>query len=222
MRVRSALERNEYRCARPIAANSPVSACKHGRSYRRVEKRISHLDSRASRSKSFYVLQSIMSKLAPNHGQSRSPPAGLQFPPAFHYLPAYFNEEAQAALLSGTHAVLAKAPLFQQTMPRTGAPLSVRMSNAGGFGWVSDREGGYRYETRHPVTGEAWPPIPERLLKLWTDLTSEVRPSNLCLINYYDKEARLGLHQDRGELVSLVDEATFVLGGLSRKNPVRR
>jgi hypothetical protein len=28
-------------------------------------------------------------------------------------------------------------------MPLTDAPLSVRMSNAGEFGWVTDREDGY-------------------------------------------------------------------------------
>jgi alkylated DNA repair dioxygenase AlkB len=46
-------------------------------------------------------------------------------------------------------------------MPRTGAELSVRMSNAGEFGWVTDREGGYRYQTTHPETGKTWPPIPD-------------------------------------------------------------
>jgi alkylated DNA repair protein (DNA oxidative demethylase) len=50
------------------------------------------------------------------------------------------------------------------------------------------------------------------------------------LINFYDADARLGLHQDRGESsldapvvsISLGDEATFLLGGLSRKDPTRR
>jgi DNA oxidative demethylase len=60
-------------------------------------------------------------------------------------------------------------------------------------------------------------------------VTGEVRPPNLCPINYYDSESRLGLHQDRGESsldapvvsIYLVDDATFVLG-VSRKDPVER
>jgi DNA oxidative demethylase len=155
---------------------------------------------------------------------------GAPLPDGFHFLPGHFDRAAQHALADDVRRTLEEAPLFQQTMPRTGAPLSVKMSNAGEFGWVSDREGGYRYQTTHPRTGRRWPPIPPRLLKVWSDLTGEPRPPNLCLINFYDSEARLGLHQDRGESsldapvvsISLGDDATFVLGGLSRKAPVRR
>jgi DNA oxidative demethylase len=151
-------------------------------------------------------------------------------PDGFHYLPAFFDEEAQVTMIRDVQSVLARAPLFVQAMPRTGAPLSVRMSNAGEFGWVTDREHGYRYQKTHPETGEPWPAIPERLLRVWTDVTGEVTPPNLCLINYYDSDARLGLHQDRGDSsleapvvsISLGDDATFVVGGLSRKDPVRR
>lgn len=152
------------------------------------------------------------------------------FPDGFHFLAGYLDEQAQALLVRDVGLLLRDAPLFQQRMPRTGAPLSVRMSNAGEYGWVTDREGGYRYQKTHPVTGSPWPPIPERLLTLWTKLTNEEQKPNLCLINFYDADARLGLHQDRGESsldapvvsVSLGDEATFVIGGLSRKDPTRR
>ncbi len=153
-----------------------------------------------------------------------------RLPEGFHFLPGYFDEAAQLAIVSDLHVLLESAPLFQQRMPKTGAPLSVRMSNAGEFGWVTDRKGGYRYQATHPVTGKAWPAIPTRLLKTWADVTREIRPPNLSLINYYDTEARLGFHQDRGESsldapvvsISLGDDATFVLGGLSRKDPLRR
>ena len=50
------------------------------------------------------------------------------------------------------------------------------MSNAGEYGWVTAREHGYRYQKEHPVTGEPWPAIPERLLKLWSDVTAEKGP----------------------------------------------
>jgi alkylated DNA repair protein (DNA oxidative demethylase) len=55
-------------------------------------------------------------------------------PAGFHYLAAFFDEAAQLALMGDVADILARAPLFVQTMPRTGAPLSVRMSNAGEFG----------------------------------------------------------------------------------------
>jgi DNA oxidative demethylase len=155
---------------------------------------------------------------------------GAPLPHGFHFLPGHFDRAGQLALADDVRRTLDEAPLFQQTMPRTGAPLSVKMSNAGELGWVTDRERGYRYQTTHPITARPWPPIPARLLQLWTDLTDEARPSNLCLINFYDSEAKLGLHQDRGESsleapvvsVSLGDDATFVHGGLSRKDSLRR
>lgn len=151
-------------------------------------------------------------------------------PVGFQYLPGCYDAAGQRAILADIRTVLAEAPLFQQAMPRTGAPLSVKMSNAGTFGWVTDREGGYRYQARHPLTGKQWPPIPSSLLKLWKELTGQVIPPNLCLINFYDAEARLGLHQDKGESsldapvvsVSLGDDATFLVGGMSRKDAVRR
>lgn len=165
--------------------------------------------------------------------RSSSPPCpadDFAFPAGFHYLPGYLSTPSQLALLSDVRKVLDDAPLFEQAMPRTGAPLSVCMSNAGEFGWVTDRDGGYRYQTAHPVTGKPWPAIPRSLLNLWSQTTSESEAPNLCLINYYDQEARLGLHQDRGDSslaapvvsISLGDEATFLLGGMLRKNPVRR
>jgi DNA oxidative demethylase len=152
-----------------------------------------------------------------------------QVPPGFHILPGFFDDAAQLAIAADIRAVLDVAPLFQQRMPKTGAPLSVRMSNAGTFGWVTDREGGYRYQATHPETGEPWPAIPQRLLDTWTGVTGEHVLPNLCLI-YYDGDAKLGLHQDRGDSsldapvvsISLGDDATFVVGGLKRKDPTRR
>ncbi len=152
------------------------------------------------------------------------------FPDGFHFLGGYLDESAQLSLVQDIGRVLQDAPLFQQRMPRTGEPLSVRMSNAGEYGWVTDREGGYRYQKTHPMTAKPWPPIPSRLLDLWAELTDDEREPNLCLINFYDGNARLGLHQDRGESsleapvvsISLGNDASFVLGGLSRKDPTRR
>lgn len=143
------------------------------------------------------------------------------------YLPAYLDRSRQEALLADIRDVLRAAPLFAPTMPRTGKPLSVRMSNCGGLGWVSDRDGGYRYQARHPDTAEPWPPIPDRLLAIWRDATGFPALPEACLINRYDEGARMGLHQDRDEQdfsapvlsVSLGDTAIFRIGGTTRRDP---
>jgi alkylated DNA repair protein (DNA oxidative demethylase) len=38
------------------------------------------------------------------------------------------------------------APLYVPAMPRTGKEMSVRMTNCGPLGWVTDKERGYRYQ----------------------------------------------------------------------------
>jgi alkylated DNA repair protein (DNA oxidative demethylase) len=108
-------------------------------------------------------------------------------------------------------------------MPRTGKPFSVRMSNCGPLGWVSD-ETGYRYQPTHPETGRTWPKMPRRLLEIWIGLAPDAPPPEACLINLYDANARMGLHQDRDEQelgapvvsLSLGDSALFRLGGARR------
>jgi DNA oxidative demethylase len=152
----------------------------------------------------------------------------LQLAPGLIYLPDYLHRTAQAALLAELRAILAEAPLFQPVMPRSGKPLSVRMSNAGPLGWTSD-VGGYRYVTAHPVTHRPWPPIPSIAADAWRALSAYPRPPEACLINYYAPEARMGLHQDRDEQgfvapvlsLSLGDDAVFRYGGPERRNPTK-
>lgn len=130
----------------------------------------------------------------------------------------------QAALLADIRHVIARAPLFTPTMPRTGKPFSVAMTNCGPLGWVSDKEGGYRYQRMHPVTGEPWPPMPQRLLRLWEELAACPAPPEACLVNYYGPGAKMGLHRDEDEedfsapvlSVSLGDTARFRLGATRR------
>lgn len=156
--------------------------------------------------------------------------SGPQRPEGFRHLEGYLSPIEQAALLAGVHAVLAEAPLYAPVMPRTGKPLSVAMSNCGSLGWVTDKDGGYRYQPLHPVTGRPWPPIPAVLMTLWRDLASYPYPPEACLINYYGGSARMGQHRDIDEQdlaapvlsVSLGDDAVFSLGGLTRKDPRER
>jgi len=141
----------------------------------------------------------------------------------------YFDRQAQEHLLAVIRQVVAQAPLFVPRMPRTGRAFSVRMTNCGRLGWLADKGGGYRYEPRHPETGQPWPAIPPMLLALWEDVGGGA-PPDACLINYYAHGAKMGLHQDRDEedfsapivSVSLGDTGVFRVGGPTRKSPTRR
>lgn len=139
------------------------------------------------------------------------------------YLPGYFDRAAQDGLLATLRQVLVKAPFYTPVMPRSGRPLTVRMSNLGPLGWVSDREG-YRYQPTHPETGQPWPAIPAMVMDIWRDVANYGHEPQACLVNYYREGAKLGLHRDEDEedfaapvvSVSLGDTAIFRIGGTER------
>jgi DNA oxidative demethylase len=141
-----------------------------------------------------------------------------------NYYPSYFSADTQAELLALLRAAVAEAPLFTPEMPKTGKPFSVRMTNFGSLGWVSDRTRGYRYQATHPTTGKPWPAMPEMLTALWQDVASYPNPPEACLVNFYNTTAKMGLHQDRDEQdfdapvvsISLGDTALFRFGGTTR------
>jgi alkylated DNA repair protein (DNA oxidative demethylase) len=148
----------------------------------------------------------------------------------WRHLAGFLTAGQQQALLAEVRAVIEAAPLFAPTMPRTGRPFSVRMSNCGPLGWVSDQAGGYRYQATHPGTGRPWPLMPAMLLDLWNEVGGYPAPAEACLINYYAPGARMGSHRDEDEedraapvvSISLGEDATFHVGGLRRGDPKRR
>lgn len=143
-------------------------------------------------------------------------------------LPGFLSIERQRLLLADIRAVVAEAPLYGPVMPRSGSPYSVRMTNCGPLGWLSDRQG-YRYSPVHPTTHRRWPPLPALVLELWHEATGAAYAPEACLINYYGPSAKLGLHRDEDEdakeapilSLSLGDTALFRVGGPSRKSPTR-
>lgn len=144
-------------------------------------------------------------------------------------MPGFLDRGRQVALLAAMREVLRAAPLFSPTMPRTGKKLSVAMSNCGPLGWVSDRDGGYRYQARHPVTGAPWPDIPQIAQDAWQALAEHRDPPQACLVNFYAAGARMALHQDRDEAdftapvvsLSLGDSCLFRFGGIERNDPTQ-
>jgi alkylated DNA repair protein (DNA oxidative demethylase) len=142
--------------------------------------------------------------------------------------PGCLDRNAQRTLLEALRQRIALSPLFTPVMPKTGKPFSVRMTNLGPLGWVSDRAG-YRYQALHPATGRPWPPMPELLLALWRRLGGYAHDPEACLVNYYAAGARMGLHRDADEAdlaapvmsVSLGDTALFRIGGPARRGATR-
>ncbi len=150
----------------------------------------------------------------------------LKLPNGVSHRPDYLDRPRQQALVDIVRSIVAHAPLFVPVMPGTGKPMSVRMTNCGPLGWVTDKERGYRYQPTHPVTGKPWPEMPSELLQIWNDVSGYDKPPQACLVNFYSDEARMGLHQDKDEQdlaapvvsISLGNSCMFRVGGLSRND----
>jgi alkylated DNA repair protein (DNA oxidative demethylase) len=149
--------------------------------------------------------------------------------PGLVYAPGYLSRDEQDELVADLREAVKQAPLFTPRMPRTGKEFSVRMTNCGALGWVSDRERGYRYQATHPETGAPWSPMPRLALRAWDDLSPYTHAPEACLVNFYEASARMGLHQDRDEddfdapvvSLSLGDSCLFRIGGTERKAPTK-
>ncbi|MBW9088051.1 alpha-ketoglutarate-dependent dioxygenase AlkB [Rhizobium wenxiniae] len=143
------------------------------------------------------------------------------------HFPGYLDRPAQENLVELIRRIVIEAPLYVPVMPGTGKPMSVRMTNCGSLGWVTDKERGYRYQSTHPATGRAWPDIPAELMELWQKLAGYSKPPEACLVNFYSDDAKMGLHQDKDETefsapvlsISLGNSCLFRVGGLDRKDP---
>jgi alkylated DNA repair protein (DNA oxidative demethylase) len=149
----------------------------------------------------------------------------LVFPKGLRHIPGFLDRDRQEALVEAIRGVVAEAPLYTPVMPRSGQPMSVRMTNCGSLGWVTDQARGYRYQPTHPETGRPWPAIPAILLDIWNETSgSQIKPE-ACLVNYYGPEAKMGLHQDKDEQeraapvlsISLGDACLFRVGGVRRE-----
>jgi alkylated DNA repair protein (DNA oxidative demethylase) len=149
-------------------------------------------------------------------------------PSGLRLLPGFLDQQSQAGLLSALGAIFTAAPLYTPRMPKSGKPLSVRMTNCGPLGWVSD-EDGYRYQPLHPETGQSWPPMTSIIVDAWKALARYPHPPESCLVNYYGPAAKMALHQDRDERdfdapvvsLSLGDTCLFRIGGTRRSDPTR-
>lgn len=143
-----------------------------------------------------------------------------------------FAVPQETALLAALQDVVARAP-FRHMITPGGYRMSVAMTNCGALGWVTDKTG-YRYDGIDPVTGLAWPAMPEPFLRLATAAAAEAGfvafVPDACLINRYEPGAKLSRHQDKDERdydqpivsVSLGIPAVFLFGGLKRADKTAR
>jgi alkylated DNA repair protein (DNA oxidative demethylase) len=147
--------------------------------------------------------------------------------PGFDLWPGLLSVDVQRALVAAVFEAAETAP-FAHYATAYGKAMSVSMTSFGPLGWVSDASG-YRYADRHPGTERPWPPMPQALLDLWSQLGDARTPPDSCLVNLYRGDARMGPHQDRDEAdkaypvlsISLGDTAVFRIGGTARKDPSR-
>ena len=137
---------------------------------------------------------------------------------------SFLDRGAQERMLRDVAQIAEAAPFVRPVTP-WGKPMSVEMTSAGRYGWVTDRRG-YRYEGQQ-ADWTPWPAIPESILAVWRKLSGDGRPPDCCLVNRYTDNSRMGLHQDRDEVdfshpvlsISLGDDALFRVGGTERRGP---
>ena len=136
------------------------------------------------------------------------------------HLPKFVEAESLKPIIE---SILLTSPLRQMETQR-GHVMSVKTSNCGSLGWISDRRG-YRYVDIDPITERPWPAMPGPFLKMAEDAASAAgfsgfRPDS-CLINHYVPGTQMGAHQDKDEqdysapIVSVslgIDARFFVIG----------
>ena len=149
----------------------------------------------------------------------------------FHYFDSFLARDDQIRVWE-TCRVLADGPvpMYKPTV-RGGKKMSVGMLCLGRH-WNATT---YAYEAaRADYDGLPAPPIPDSLRAIAVAAAQRagfaMRP-DLCILNFYDSDARMGVHQDKDESpesiqagipivsVSVGDTARFVIGGLRRKEP---
>lgn len=140
--------------------------------------------------------------------------------------------DEQLQLVRDAWAITEHSPLFQKSMPVSGANFKYLCTSAGEAAWTSDKERGFRYETKHPKTQKSLAPIPKSVLDVVVPLTLLVGWGNYkpqtSLFNFYKANGTLGLHRDEQERhrrapiisFSLGADCIFQVGGLRRTDPI--
>jgi alkylated DNA repair protein (DNA oxidative demethylase) len=152
-------------------------------------------------------------------------------PGALHF-PHYLSIDRQKAILDSCRALIdGPVPAYVPTV-RGGGKMHVRMLCLGRH-WNGKT---YAYESvRSDFDGLPAPALPDHFRTLARDLAAasgmEFDP-DICILNVYEDDGRMGLHQDKDEgerslaaglpvvSVSIGDTARFLFGGTRRRDPI--
>jgi DNA alkylation damage repair protein AlkB len=156
----------------------------------------------------------------------------VEIAPGAVHLQHCLSLDDQGALVAQCRALVDGSVPAYVPIVRGGGRMHVRMLCLGRH-WNGRT---YTYEaTRSDFDNLPAPPLPENFRTLARELARAAGmtlEADLCILNYYDADGRMGLHQDKDESaqsiaaglpvvsVSLGDTARFLFGGLRRKDPI--
>ena len=157
----------------------------------------------------------------------------MDLPAGAVHLASHLGIDEQRVLVSECRALLDGAVPGYVPIVRGGGKMHVRMLCLGRH-WNGQT---YRYEsTRADFDGLPAPPLPKSFKALADSIARAAGmtlDADLCILNFYDAEGRMGLHQDKDETpesiaagcpvvsISLGDTARFLFGGLKRRDPIQ-
>jgi alkylated DNA repair protein (DNA oxidative demethylase) len=156
----------------------------------------------------------------------------VEIAPGAFWFPHYLSVAEQRTLVDQCRTLVdGDVPAYVPTV-RGGGKMHVRMLCLGRH-WNGKT---YQYEARRSdFDDRPVPPLPDNLAQLACEIAKAAGmtlAADLCILNYYGEDGRMGLHQDKDESepsiaaglpvvsVSLGDAARFQFGGLRRKEPV--
>jgi alkylated DNA repair protein (DNA oxidative demethylase) len=156
----------------------------------------------------------------------------MEIGPGAVHLPRYLSLERQQRLAARCQTLLDGDVPGYVPVVRGGGRMHVRMLCLGRH-WNGRL---YCYEeTRSDFDGLRAPALPDDFKSLAAEIAAAAGMTldpDLCILNYYDGDGRMGLHQDKDESersiaaglpvvsVSVGDTARFLFGGARRRDPV--
>ncbi len=156
----------------------------------------------------------------------------MEIAPGAHYFRGYLAFERQRALADCCQTLIAGSVPAYVPIVRGGGKMHVKMLCLGRH-WNGRT---YRYEpNRTDFDGLPAPPLPTDLRELAVEIAGaagmRIAP-DVCIVNLYGADGRMGLHQDKDEgtasigagipivSISIGDTARFLFGGLRRRDPI--
>jgi alkylated DNA repair protein (DNA oxidative demethylase) len=156
----------------------------------------------------------------------------MEIAPGAHHFRHLLDIAEQRAVADRCRSLLDGPVPGYVPIVRGGGTMHVRMLCLGRH-WNART---YRYEsTRSDYDGLPAPPLPAEFRALAREIAGRAGMSlepDLCILNFYEADGRMGMHQDKDEgpasiaagipvvSVSIGDTARFLFGGLKRRDRV--